>query len=57
MKLKLHTRGGNTITVQGDRTLYDELVEILLSGRRPTWVKTPSGTINLSEIIAITKEK
>lgn len=23
MKLKLHTRGGNTITVQGDRTLYD----------------------------------
>ncbi|EPU01653.1 TPA: hypothetical protein ACUJUG_000912 [Streptococcus agalactiae] len=57
MKLKLHTRGGNTITVQGDRTLYDELVEILLSGRQPNWVKTPSGTINLSEIIAITKEK
>lgn len=30
MKLKLHTRGGNAITIQGDTTLYDELVKYLL---------------------------
>ncbi|HEP5608625.1 TPA: hypothetical protein VC113_001719, partial [Streptococcus pyogenes] len=57
MKLKLHTRGGNTITIQGDRTLYNELVKYLLSGEQPNWVASPSAIINLSDIIAITKEK
>ncbi|HEQ4399413.1 TPA: hypothetical protein ACQOJI_001634 [Streptococcus pyogenes] len=57
MKLQLHTRGGNTITIQGDRTLYDELVKYLLSGQQPNWVACPSAIINLSDIIAITKEK
>ncbi|HEN0424610.1 TPA: hypothetical protein U3P45_002058 [Streptococcus agalactiae] len=57
MKLQLHTRGGNTITIQGDRTLYNELVKYLLSGRQPNWVTCPSAVINLSDIIAITKEK
>ncbi|MCB2830206.1 hypothetical protein [Streptococcus dysgalactiae] len=57
MKLKLHTRGGNTITIQGDTTLYDELVEYLLSGEQPNWLASPSAIINLSDIIAITKEK
>ncbi|MBM6514921.1 hypothetical protein H7672_09995 [Streptococcus dysgalactiae subsp. equisimilis] len=44
MKLKLHTRGGNTITIQGDRTLYDELVKYLLSGEQPNWVASPRQT-------------
>ncbi|MGT2744531.1 hypothetical protein ACVRW4_04155 [Streptococcus phocae subsp. phocae] len=57
MKLKLHTRGGNAITIQGDRTLYDELVKYLLSGKQPNWIACPSAIINLSEITAITKEK
>ncbi|EPT8105485.1 hypothetical protein [Streptococcus pyogenes] len=57
MKLKLHTRGGNTITIQGDRTLYDELIKYLLSGQQPNRVACPSAIINLSDIIAITKEK
>ncbi|WP_424555270.1 hypothetical protein [Streptococcus agalactiae] len=57
MKLKLHTRGGNTITIQGDRTLYNELVKYLLSDQQPNWVASPSAIINLSDIIAITKEK
>ncbi|HEO5639088.1 TPA: hypothetical protein VA526_001474 [Streptococcus agalactiae] len=57
MKLQLHTRGGNTITIQGDRTLYNELVKYLLSGQQPNWVTCPSAIINLSDIIAITKEK
>ncbi|WP_186798454.1 hypothetical protein [Streptococcus pyogenes] len=57
MKLKLHTRGGNTITIQGDSAFYDELVKCLLSGRQPNWVTCPSAIINLSDIIAITKEK
>ncbi|GAY71217.1 MULTISPECIES: hypothetical protein [Streptococcus] len=57
MKLKLHTRGGNTIAIQGDRTLYNELVKYLLSGKQPNWVASPSAIINLSDIIAITKEK
>lgn len=57
MKLQLHTRGGNTITIQGDRTLYNELVKHLLSGQQPNWVACPSAIINLSDIIAITKEK
>ncbi|HEQ4657816.1 TPA: hypothetical protein ACQNYL_001156 [Streptococcus pyogenes] len=57
MKLKLHTRGGNTITIQGDRTLYDELAKYLLSGQQPNWVACTSAVINLSDIIAITKEK
>ncbi|MGN2341785.1 hypothetical protein [Streptococcus dysgalactiae] len=57
MKLKLHTRGGNTIAIQGDRILYNELVKYLLSGKQPNWVASPSAIINLSDIIAITKEK
>ncbi|HEP1354835.1 TPA: hypothetical protein VB396_000050 [Streptococcus pyogenes] len=57
MKLKLHTRGGNTITIQGDRTLYNELIKYLLSDQQPNWVASPSAIINLSDIIAITKEK
>lgn len=48
---------GNIITIQGDRTLYDELVKYLLSGKQPNWVACPSAFINLSDIIAITKEK
>lgn len=57
MKLKLHTRGGNTITIQGDRTLYNELVKYLLSGQQPNWVASRSAIVNLSDIIAITKEE
>ncbi|VDC42842.1 hypothetical protein FMV2238Y02_13150 [Streptococcus canis] len=57
MKLKLHTRGGNAITIQGDRTLYNELIKYLLSGQEPNWVACPSAIINLADIIAITKEK
>ncbi|MGF3084001.1 hypothetical protein ACQVR4_06220, partial [Streptococcus pyogenes] len=43
--------------IQGDRTLYNELVKYLLSGEQPNWVASPSAIINLSDIIAITKEK
>ncbi|HGC6793464.1 TPA: hypothetical protein ACI0LT_000767 [Streptococcus agalactiae] len=45
MKLQLHTRGGNTITIQGDRTLYNELVKYLLSGQQPNWVACPSAIL------------